>query len=192
MVPDAGLLARRVVSIGEEFEFVDAVPEPGNPVPTSGGPVCSVCGTSIPYAGRGRKPTLCDDHKNNRKSAPTGGRKSAVVERAISELGMMYGLAGIGLKYASPAAGEIVYENREKLAESYRMLLETNDRIRKLFADIEGKAAWLPIVIVHGDIVAAIMFARAIEKAQRIEPDGEQESPPGLFAVPNMGTVPGV
>lgn len=178
------------------FEFVDSVPEVGNPAP--GATVeCSVCGTAIPYAGRGRKPLYCDEHKppSHAAKASRPGGSSLVVNRAVGELRMLYGMAGVGLRYVSPSAGNIVYDNRDKLAESYRMLLETNKRFRELFAELEGKAAWLPILVIHGDVIAAIMLARAMERqAREAEPETPTEQP-GLFVVPDMpmpGTVSSV
>lgn len=158
-----------------DFIFVDEVPETGNPVAV-GGLECETCGKPLTYGGRGRKPRFCDEHKRN-ATARTGGRgKSAVVDRAIVELRVLYGVAGKGLSYWDRGAGELVIDNSDKLAESYRLLLETNDKFRKLFADIENKAAWLPILMVHGDLIAAIMIRRAFEKTIKAQEAKEAET----------------
>jgi hypothetical protein len=174
------------------FDFIDAIPDAGNPTQTDT-LYCQVCGTEIPYAGRGRKPLYCEEHKPASHKAKTStGNNATIVNRAIGELTMLYGLAGVGIRYVDPIAGMIVTENRDKLAESYRMLLETNAKIRKLFTEIEGKAAWLPILVVHGDVIAAIMLARAARKSVQ---EGEPEPEPALFglrAVPDPGMASGV
>lgn len=162
--------------------FVDTPPDKGNPTVTSD-LTCEVCGTGLVYSGRGRKPRFCEEHKRGSSSGSKspGRRSGATVERAIIELGALYGFAGQGIKFIDRDAGELVYQQRDKLAESYRMLLETNSRFRKLFADLEGKAAWLPIIAVHGDLIANIMIMRAIRKAQpEPEPEPESESEPAF------------
>lgn len=147
--------------------FTDTVPDSGNPSPTAD-LTCEVCGTGLSYGGRGRKPRFCDEHKPARGKG--SGRRSGgpIVDRAITEIGVLYGFAGQGVKFIDPAAGELIYDQRGKLAESYRLLLETNSRFRKLFADLEGKAAWLPIIAVHGDLIANIMIMRAVRKAEAL------------------------
>ena len=113
------------------------------------------------YSGKGRKPKRCDEHKRNRSSSTSVGttRNKVLVDRAVTELTMLYGMAGQGIKVVQPVIGEAVYDKREALAESYRMLLETDARFRKLFASMESKAAWLPIIAVHGDLIASIWIA---------------------------------
>lgn len=150
-------------TIDDTFTFVDEIPEAGNPVSTSSTLACETCGTPLEYGGRGRKPRFCDEHKPSRgKGTGSSARSSAVVDRAISELTLLYSFAGKGIAYADHGAGVMVMDAAPKLAESYRMLLETNAKFRKMFADLEGKAAWLPILVVHGDLVAAILLQRAI------------------------------
>ena len=155
------------------FEFVDSVPDAGNPVET-GDLTCATCGTGLSWSGRGRKPKYCDEHKR-RSGVPATSRKGspAVVERAVDELKMLYAVGGQGLKFVNPIAGEAIVENSDKLAESYRLLLETNTRFRKLFQSMESKAAWLPIIIAHGDVIASILIASKLQKASAATDDAE-------------------
>lgn len=160
------------------YEFVDAVPEAGNPVKGTD-LTCEVCGTPLIYAGSGRKPKFCDEHKRATGSK-TARRSSnaAVVDRAVSELTLLYGLAGGALKFVEPITGDAIYNNREKLGDSWRLLLETDARFRKLFADVESKAAWLPIIAVHGDLIASIMLSRSLSKKLEREHSPESEPEP--------------
>lgn len=144
-----------------DFVFMDEVPEAGNPAPVSE-LSCKKCGTPLTYSGRGRKPTMCDDCKPSRSASTSTGKSTALVSRAISELEMVYGVGGQALKYADKIAGELVYQNRAELAESWRLVLETNKRVRDLFAKIEGNAAWLPLITVHANLIASIWFAHGV------------------------------
>ena len=148
----------------DNFAFVDEVPEKGNPV-NAPEYTCITCGTELFYGGRGRKPKYCDEHKPNRSSSSSTKRtSSAVVERAILELDALYSGMGLALKFVDETASKIVYDNSSKLAESYRMLLETNAKFRKLFLDIESKAAWMPILLVHGELIANIWIAHGLQR----------------------------
>lgn len=162
----------------DNFSFVDDVPEKGNPVSSSDFQ-CEVCGTDLVYSGRGRKPKRCDEHKRGRSTTTTTKRAStAIVDRAVTEIGAVYAAAGLGLKFINPTASQIVYDNSDKLAESYRLLLETNARFRKLFMELESKAAWLPIITMHGELIANIWIATAMNKAamNRVEDYANGES----------------
>lgn len=154
-----------------EFIFVDDVPESGNPVAKDIPPdfACEECGTPLTYAGRGRKPKYCDEHKPGRTGSATKSRGSstgnlALIERAINELEAIYGISAQAIKFVDDRSGKIVYEDRRKLAESWRALLETNKKFRNAFAELEQKTAWLPVIMAHGDVAAAIFFSRAAER----------------------------
>lgn len=146
----------------DNFVFTDSVPESGNPV-TESELVCVTCGTPLEYSGRGAKPKYCDKHKRSRAGTSNRSAKtSAIVTRAIDELDLVYSMAGqaVSMKYAMP--GEVIHDNSRDLAESYRMLLETNAKFRKLFVDVESKAAWLPIVMVHAKIASTIFMGMKV------------------------------
>lgn len=147
--------------MSETYEFIDDVPESGNPIP-SNLLECVVCGAALEYSGHGRKPKYCSEHKPSRGQSAASGKSSAVIERAISELEVVYGVIGQGLKFRNPIAGELVFNNRGDLAGSYRMMLETNARFRKLFAKLESSAAILPIIAVHGQLVMSIYAAQQL------------------------------
>lgn len=150
-----------------DFVFSDDIPETGNPVSTSG-LSCEVCGAPLSYGGRGRKPRFCDEHKPRRGSASSSTRgSSGIVARAITELEAVYGTAGLGLRYVDKISGEIVYNNRAELAESWRMLLDTNKKVRDLFAKIEGSAAWLPLITTHVNLIASIWIAHGIQDVEQ-------------------------
>lgn len=154
-----------------EFIFVDDVPESGNPVSKDVPPdfACEECGAPLTYAGRGRKPRFCDEHKPGRSSSSGKPRGSstgnlALIERAVNELEAIYGISAQAIKFVDERSGKIVYDDRRKLAESWRALLETNKKFRNAFVELEQKTAWLPVIMAHGDVAAAIFFSRAAER----------------------------
>ena len=157
----------REVSQPAGYDFVDSPGEQGNPVLTSTDLNCEYCGTGLIYAGRGTKPRFCDEHKKAKDRGegeaskpvgrPTG--KGASVARAVDTLSFVYKIAGTGLGYVDPAASAVVTANSDKLAQSYTRLLETNAKFLKLFETAEDKMAWMPIVIMHSQIVMAIVAA---------------------------------
>ena len=157
------------MSIPAGFEFVDAPGEQGNPVQTSQDLNCEYCGTGLIYGGVGRKPRFCEEHKRpqdrgeKEPSKPIGrpSGKGLRVTSAIESLEFVYKVAGTGLNYVDPVASKVVTDNATKLAESYRRMLETNDKFLKLFETADEKMAWLPIVITHGQIAMAIVASRA-------------------------------
>lgn len=161
----------------DSFSFVDDVPEKGNPASTAEY-TCEICGTEIFYSGRGRKPKRCDEHKRGKAAATATGSSrrasGAIVDRAVSEIEMLYTMGGQALKFVNPIAGETVYDNATKLAESYRLLLETDARFRKMFQKMESKAAWLPILTMHAQVVASIWIASGVARMEKLnsETDG--------------------
>lgn len=146
----------------ESFTFADDIPESGNPVPDNM-PSCVVCAAPLEYTGRGRKPKYCAEHKPSRGQSAVSGKSSAIVNRAIDELTVLYGVLGQGIKFRQPLAGELIFQQRDKLAESYRMMLETNSRFRRLFQKIETSAAILPIIAAHGQLAMAIYTAQQMQ-----------------------------
>jgi hypothetical protein len=87
---------------------------------------------------------------------------ASVVNRAIAELELLYGLIGAGTRFVDPVAGEVIVERREDLAGSWRNLLATNKAVRDFFAASEKYSAWLPVIAVHAQVAAAIMAGHAM------------------------------
>lgn len=154
------------MSESDGFEFVDAVPEAGNPVPAHD-LTCVVCGAPLDYSGHGRKPKYCDEHRPTRGASARTGKSSVLVDRAVNELTVAYGLIGQGAKFLDPVIGEMLFDSRGSLGESYRMLLETNKRFLKLFGQLESSAAWLPIIMAHGQLAMAIYTAKQLDALKR-------------------------
>lgn len=70
---------------------------------------CAVCGVELEYAGTGRKPTKCDEHKNTRNrpgkpaaasSASSASGNERLAERAADVLCQLNDFAAVGLMVA--------------------------------------------------------------------------------------------
>ena len=145
---------------------------------------CKVCGAPLQRKPKGFQPVYCDEHKRGKGKTgrpvgrprkdgtppgsdstpkPAAPRNNAAINRAISTLEMIYGMIGTGMTMTvAPGLGRQVVNSRADLAESYRMLLETNKAFRDWFAGVEDKAAWLPIIVVHGDLIVNYLLSRQI------------------------------
>jgi hypothetical protein len=156
-------------------EFLDDVPEAGNPAPVSE-LACIVCDAPLTYGGRGPKPKYCDDHrKSGTKSAGVSKGNVALIERAINDLTSAYRIGSGLLNYVDQTSAQIVMERADVLGESYRPLLQTNKQFLELFAKSEKTLSWLPIIMAHGDLVVSIMLARKFDQvaeAANRAPDG--------------------
>lgn len=150
------------------MSFLDDVPQTGNPGP-SGILACKVCDTPLTYGGRGPKPQYCDEHKRSSRNPNTrttgGASTNALIERAILQLDAGYRMIAAASKFVAgeEVAGQ-VNEKSGELAESWRSMLEVNKKFRDSFAKVEKSAAWLPVVMVHGDLIASIMMSRQMQR----------------------------
>jgi hypothetical protein len=144
---------------------------PDDPISPRTDPVCAVCETPLEWSGKGFRPKYCADHKRGKgkpaasktekvTAAPKSTRNSPQVNRAVDSIRMIYSLGGAALnRTVAPKIGAEIFNHSTELAESYRMLLETNKQVRDWFAAAEGKAAWLPILVVHADLALSIALS---------------------------------
>lgn len=75
---------------------------------------CETCGVGLYYAGRGRKPRFCEDHKTSSSKASgstTGTKRGKVSDQelndAVSNLSDLYDLIGLPLSIVSPPAAQM-------------------------------------------------------------------------------------
>jgi hypothetical protein len=111
------------------------------------------------------------------KNRPTGVSNASVVNRAIAELELLYGLIGAGTRFVDPVAGTVIVERREDLAGSWRNLLATNKAVRDFFAASEKYSAWLPVIAVHAQVAGAIMAGHAMAAHGVVNPSEPGEEP---------------
>jgi hypothetical protein len=150
-------------------------PEPG----TTAGLSCAVCGKALTYAGRGRKPMFCDDHKTGaKKGASTAPARATKNEKMRRELVSTLGLVGVGLMTVEPYDGLVVLDRAEATVDALMDVAEHNPRVRKVLESMIEVSVWgalgtalagmlVPIAAHHGVIP---LPAETMEK-QFLSPD---------------------
>jgi len=122
-------------------ESADVAPEPASE--SSGELQCQVCGKPLTYAGRGRKPKFCDDHRASRspsKGAPVG--RVSKDERLRRELIATLGLVGTGLMMVEPYDGLVVLDRAEPTVDALMDVAAHNPRVRKVLEQMIEVSVW--------------------------------------------------
>lgn len=145
---------------------------------------CEVCGTPITYAGRGRKPTRCDEHKrsgskSSGNSAPR--RNDRNVDAACAALDGLYQAMLMPLFAMSPSAGSAWEAQIEQLNARNRIILSGDPALARKIVDGASKGGGAALLISHviavGPVASiAVHDIRARRAANRPEPE-TQEAP---------------
>lgn len=134
----------------DELVFSDAVP-PEIPAPdpvvgtldvapvTDEGLSCEVCGTSLTYSGRGRKPKFCDEHKKGSKSATTTRKtvpNDKLARQATSALVQINRLTGFGARMIGleQTSNMIMFAEDSFEEQAYEALLTDPDLCKQILA----------------------------------------------------------
>lgn len=139
------------------------------------GPECEVCGDIIPWAGRGRKPTKCKEHKSRTtprdSDTPSTPRRTAAKAKRLEDLeaGLLKELTlfGKGMSKAMPVAGVTTVKRAPETAHALTLIAADNPRV---FAVLETATKVLPVLDI-GETAAMIGVAIMID-AGRLSPDG--------------------
>ena len=118
---------------------------------------CIVCGVPLEYRGSGRKPTKCDEHKRQSSGGTGGGRKSATVELAVTNLDMMYAFLGMMVSPVSPSAGERLTSVRPSLAAQNRMFLEGDPELARWLTKSTAKGRRIGFVALQLSVVVPVV-----------------------------------
>lgn len=123
---------------------------------------CIVCQTPLTYSGRGRHPKYCDVHRPTKTAS--GGRKSASIDALVEQIATFYTMAGFGLTMYKPLQfeGMVVSSEASKLAESWRSLLESNPKVRKVWERMFTASAYGSIVTAHLAVLLPIAQHRGL------------------------------
>jgi hypothetical protein len=126
---------------------------------------CEVCGVPLVYAGRGRKPKYCEDHKP--KSGPrlaTGGsvpRASGKDARLRQDLTTMLGGVGMALMLVETYDGLVIMDRTPATVDALMEVAAQNPKFRKTLEQMVTVSVWsqvslavagiaLPIAAHHG------------------------------------------
>lgn len=158
---------------------------------------CEVCGTPLVYAGRGRKPRFCDEHKPGtsrpRASGPARGSGGSQVEQAVQVMAGLYEGLNLAFFLADPT-GRASMEwvgNVEKLHDQNRQFLAQNPKLAKQivkmgtstgtagFVFAQGMAVLPPAVIAYKSVVdrraSNVREAQQKKRAQQQRPPAPQQ-----------------
>lgn len=139
----------------------DAPPPTAEDVPT-----CAVCGVELEYAGKGRKPTKCDEHRRARArggakvkatstSAPGGNEKLA--GQAADVLYQLNEMCGLGLMLAKlfGTASALSDRNEAFRDQAYQALL-TDPGLCRTIISAGAKSGKFSLIAAYGMLVASI------------------------------------
>lgn len=148
-------------------DFVDAdlLTEP---VATSSSEMtCQVCGIDIAhlYAGRGRKPKFCVEHKPTVGSRTAASGSTRSVDTLIGQMAEMYAAVGAGLTFIPPTAtdGMIISGHATSMAESWRPLILRDPKVRKFWEKMTTGGGWGTVIMAHSVVALAIMQAHNVQ-----------------------------
>lgn len=164
------------VTISDSGVIDDAPPasflntEPQTFPPTDDAPFrCEVCGTSLIYAGRGRRPRFCAEHKT--KGAAASARTGTSMRGLENSLADLYRGLGFGLNFVDPLAGMEVANSADALAHSWIVLAESNPKVRKWLMKITTGSGVGGVVIAHAMVAIPIMKRHDVLPGFKVKDD---------------------
>lgn len=124
---------------------------------------CRVCGVALDYAGTGRRPTLCEDHKepSKRKDRAPSSRNGRAVKATTAKtnaalradlLDLLNG-AGAMLLMVDQFDGAVMINGAPKLADALVALADQNPAFRRWLTNGAQSVTWIQL----GTAVAAIV-----------------------------------
>lgn len=146
---------------------------------------CEICGTPLVYAGRGRKPKRCDEHKRDRSGTDStgssggtrggAGRGSASVEQAVATLGNLYDAVGLGFLLTSPQAASVWTGNVPELQTRNRQILQGDPELVRSINRLGVKGGKFAFVAAQAwALTPAVMIAAADQKTKAQEKNNER------------------
>jgi hypothetical protein len=120
---------------------------------------CIVCGTGpLHYAGKGRHPKFCDDHKPKGSTSNSSKTRGGIpVDTLIEQIQQLYVAVSTGLTFTPLALdGMVLADNSAKLAESWRPLILRDPNVRKFWEKVCTGGGWGTVVFAHGIVAMQI------------------------------------
>lgn len=161
-------------------EEEDVRPEGESATPPDG-PLCKVCETPIPWAGRGRKPIYCVDHKSRtvgaKKAVSRATPSKQLREDLVSDLTREIALFGTGLSKVAPTTGVTTFKRAEQTAKALVKIAGDNPRLLGVL-ELSAKAI---SVVDLGEAGASIGVALMVDLG-RMQPDAVMSQMLGVSA----------
>ena len=145
----------------------------GPPPPPDDAPdaplTCEVCGTPLHYAGRGRKPRFCDEHKSSSSkssgstgtSRPRGSVSDKELAQACENLAAVYDIACMPLAILSPNAANLWIQNASKLNQQNRQTLANNKELVRKINSAGQRGGSFAFILTHVIAVAPVVAVLA-------------------------------
>jgi len=123
---------------------------------------CITCGRALTYAGRGRKPIYCEDHKPVRGNGkPAASPRTSKDERLRKELASTLALIGVGVMALDAYDGLVIIDRSADTVDALMTVAEHNPRVRKALEQMLEVSVWaalgtalagiaVPIAVHHG------------------------------------------
>lgn len=147
---------------------------------------CQVCGREAgPYAGRGQKPKYCDEHKKNKRSSTSAGRKTtndALAAQAATVLEQLNGVIAVGLMVLGlNMTASTMAANNEAFKENAFEALKTDPDLCKLICKGGVKSGKLALGIAYASygtqvVPVAIAEVKAKREERRVRMEEESET----------------
>lgn len=157
---------------------VPAVDSPKNP--------CVVCGVDIPYKGKGRKPTKCDDHKRTaeptRPAAAKGtGKNDVLARQAAAALGQVNALIATGLMVAPgpfrlPATASAIAQANDTFTEQAYNALLTDPKLCQMITRAGAAGGKFSLLIAYGMLAATVVPTAVMEYRENQEGASEDRA----------------
>ena len=110
---------------------------------------CEVCGKDVQYAGRGRVPKRCPEHKRMAGTKPVSARGGGWEARLERELTAVLGTVGTGLMFVDSFDGFVVLDRAEPTAQALVAAARQSPAVRKALEQMVA-------VSVFGTVVTAL------------------------------------
>jgi len=121
---------------------------------------CETCGKELTYAGRGRKPRFCKEHKANAASRPAMPRvsRSQKWQQPLSEaLTAQFAAVGLLVYSFEQFDGQCIIQGSPNLSASLVAVAETNDAVRRALETLVQTGAWAQVAMATATIVLPIL-----------------------------------
>lgn len=138
---------------------------------------CEVCGVEIPYAGRGRKPRKCEQHRRPSGSATrssagrkTLGKNEALAAQATEALCQVNGLITLGVMATGlPATASAIQTADEGFREQAYAALLTDPALCQTILRAGTASGKVSLLIAYGMLAAAVTPVAMLEIKEKRE-----------------------
>lgn len=166
---------------------------PNSDIPPRAELRCKTCGTPLDYAGRGRKPQFCDEHKGKRGNSTGSARSTAgnasaeqaadAIDNAYSMLSM--GLLMLGLSDAASALAAGQEAQRRKNVEFLKADKDLAKSINKASAATGRFGFFATNLIYLAPVVTEAVREVTTRRAERMEREDAESEAAGV-STPGM------